>query len=69
MVLYRAVSKYTCMMLYYVRYDAMHQHTTMAMAFFPGISTPLLKYELRVYMFGPPRNVECSKITLGYINI
>jgi hypothetical protein len=26
MVLYRAVSTYTCMMLYYVRYDAMHQH-------------------------------------------
>ncbi len=25
MVLYRAVSKYTCMMLYYVRYDAVHQ--------------------------------------------
>ena len=27
MVQYRAVSKYTCMMLYYLRYDAMHQHT------------------------------------------
>ena len=26
MVQYRAVSKYTCMMLYYLRYDAMHQH-------------------------------------------
>ena len=25
MVQYRAVSKYTCMMLYYLRYDAMHQ--------------------------------------------
>jgi hypothetical protein len=28
MVQYRAVSKYTCMMLYYLRYDAMHQQNS-----------------------------------------
>jgi hypothetical protein len=60
MVLYRAVSKYTCMMLHYVRYDALHQHPR-------GMLTGMLE-SLRVKKLAcaqvKERAVNCERLSL-----